>query len=116
MEKFFDSWWSVGLDFEVNIKISQETNEFEFWHTAQFSQDYKNQFGELPSETLKSRKQVIYIYCADLLTLPQPIPFYKQLVLVSYTILSLHYWVKALRTYYQSIILLIWYRINKLCT
>jgi AraC family ethanolamine operon transcriptional activator len=26
-----------------------------FWHLGQFSRDYKRQFGELPSQTLKQR-------------------------------------------------------------
>ena len=27
-----------------------------FWHMGQFGRDYKDMFGELPSETLKSKK------------------------------------------------------------
>ena len=37
--------------------IFQVASEYNFWHMGQFSKDYKNLFGELPSETL--RKQYI---------------------------------------------------------
>lgn len=37
----------------INTKINQLAHEFGFWHTAQLAVDYRNQFGELPSETLK---------------------------------------------------------------
>lgn len=33
-------------------KVSQLANEFGFWHSSQFATDYRNHFGELPSETL----------------------------------------------------------------
>ena len=36
-----------------NTKINQLACEFGFWHTAQFATDYRKQFGELPSDTLK---------------------------------------------------------------
>ena len=36
-----------------NIKISQLAIEHGFWHTPQFATDYRNHFGELPSETLR---------------------------------------------------------------
>lgn len=43
-----------------NLKINTENSsiikiasEYNFWHMGQFSKDYKNLFGELPSETLK---------------------------------------------------------------
>jgi AraC family ethanolamine operon transcriptional activator len=31
--------------------IGQMANEWGFWHMSQFAQDYRRQFGELPSET-----------------------------------------------------------------
>jgi len=39
-----------------NYNIFQVASEFNFWHMGQFTRDYKQLFGELPSETLiKSR-------------------------------------------------------------
>lgn len=35
------------------IIISDIANQNGFWHMGQFAKDYKNLFGELPSETLK---------------------------------------------------------------
>lgn len=32
--------------------ITDIANKFGFWHMGQFAKDYKNLFGELPSETL----------------------------------------------------------------
>ena len=37
-------------------KISEIANEFGFWHMGQFASDYYEQFGELPSDTLKRPK------------------------------------------------------------
>ncbi len=37
-----------------NSAIFQIVSEFNFWHMGQFSKDYKNLFGELPSETLSN--------------------------------------------------------------
>jgi transcriptional regulator GlxA family with amidase domain len=34
-------------------KISDVANRWGFWHMGQFAADYRRQFGELPSETLK---------------------------------------------------------------
>ena len=34
--------------------VFQIASEYNFWHMGQFSRDYKNLFGELPSDTLKS--------------------------------------------------------------
>jgi len=36
-----------------NTNIVQSASEYNFWHMGQFSKDYKNLFGELPSDTLK---------------------------------------------------------------
>lgn len=36
-----------------NIKISQMAIEHGFWHSPQFATDYRMQFGELPSDTLR---------------------------------------------------------------
>ena len=35
-------------------KIADLANEWGFWHMGQFAKDYKAQFGELPSDTLKT--------------------------------------------------------------
>jgi len=40
------------------MKIVQLALDLGFWHSAQFAADYKRQFGELPSQTLKKRTQV----------------------------------------------------------
>ena len=37
-----------------NSNIVQVASEFNFWHMGQFSKDYKNLFGELPSETISN--------------------------------------------------------------
>jgi len=34
-------------------KIADVANRWGFWHMGQFAADYRRQFGELPSETLK---------------------------------------------------------------
>ena len=34
-------------------KVVDLAHQFGFWHMGRFSQDYKQMFGELPSETLK---------------------------------------------------------------
>ena len=39
-----------------DIRINDLASQFGFWHTSQFSTDYKKQFGELPSDTLKKKK------------------------------------------------------------
>jgi len=36
-------------------RINKLACEYGFWHTAQFATDYRHQFGELPSETLKKQ-------------------------------------------------------------
>jgi len=36
-----------------SAKIADVANHWGFWHMGQFAADYKRQFGELPSETLK---------------------------------------------------------------
>jgi len=38
-----------------DVKISDVANDWDFWHMGQFSADYRRQFGELPSETLKNK-------------------------------------------------------------
>ena len=38
---------------ERNTSIVESASEYNFWHMGQFSKDYKNLFGELPSDTLK---------------------------------------------------------------
>lgn len=35
------------------LKVSDVANKWGFWHMGQFAQDYKQRFGELPSETIK---------------------------------------------------------------
>jgi AraC family ethanolamine operon transcriptional activator len=37
----------------ATAKVSDIANEWGFWHMGQFAADYRNQFGELPSATLK---------------------------------------------------------------
>lgn len=37
-----------------NYNIFQVASEFNFWHMGQFTRDYKNLFGELPSETIRN--------------------------------------------------------------
>lgn len=39
-----------------DTKINQLAIEHGFWHTPQFATDYRNHFGELPSDTLKGKK------------------------------------------------------------
>lgn len=41
-------------DFE-NSNIMQLASDYNFWHMGQFTRDYKNLFGELPSETIRHR-------------------------------------------------------------
>jgi AraC family ethanolamine operon transcriptional activator len=36
-------------------KITDIANDWRFWHMGQFAADYRRQFGELPSETLRSK-------------------------------------------------------------
>jgi len=43
-----------------NIKINQLAVQHGFWHTPQFTTDYRIQFGELPSETLRGKVKKIY--------------------------------------------------------
>ena len=38
---------------DSKTNIVQSASEYNFWHMGQFSKDYKNLFGELPSVTLK---------------------------------------------------------------
>jgi AraC-like DNA-binding protein len=40
-----------------SAKIADIANHWGFWHMGQFARDYRRQFGELPSETLNSRRQ-----------------------------------------------------------
>jgi len=44
-----------------NLDIFQVASEFNFWHMGQFSRDYKNLFGELPSETFNSRPKKVFV-------------------------------------------------------
>ena len=37
------------------VKIADVANRWGFWHLGQFAADYRRQFGELPSETLRRR-------------------------------------------------------------
>ena len=37
-----------------NSSIIQVASEYNFWHMGQFTKDYKNLFGELPSDTLRN--------------------------------------------------------------
>jgi AraC family ethanolamine operon transcriptional activator len=39
-------------------KIGQIANKNGFWHMGKFAADYKKQFGELPSETLKKKPKM----------------------------------------------------------
>lgn len=41
--------------FHFNGKITNLANQWGLWHMGQFAKDYRNLFGELPSETLKNR-------------------------------------------------------------
>jgi AraC family ethanolamine operon transcriptional activator len=36
--------------------VNDVANRWGFWHMGRFASDYRRQFGELPSETLKSRQ------------------------------------------------------------
>ena len=38
---------------EPDVTVSNIANNWGFWHMGQFAADYKRQFGELPSETLR---------------------------------------------------------------
>jgi len=38
-----------------NSSIFQVASDYNFWHMGQFSKDYKNLFGELPSKTIRNR-------------------------------------------------------------
>ena len=40
-------------DLEPHEAISDAANRWGFWHMGQFARDYRRQFGELPSETLR---------------------------------------------------------------
>ena len=42
-------------DFAVRGRIADVANRWGFWHMGQFAADYRRQFGELPSETLRRR-------------------------------------------------------------
>ena len=37
-----------------NTHTTDIANNYGFWHMGQFAKDYKNLFGELPSETLNN--------------------------------------------------------------
>ena len=37
----------------AGVKIVDVANRWGFWHMGQFAADYRRQFGELPSETLR---------------------------------------------------------------
>ena len=41
---------------EPPIRIADVANRWGFWHLGQFAADYRRQFGELPSETLRRRR------------------------------------------------------------
>ena len=41
-----------------HTKIRDVAGEFGFWHMGQFASDYKRHFGELPSESMRSAKQL----------------------------------------------------------
>jgi AraC-like DNA-binding protein len=38
------------------VKVADVANRWGFWHMGQFAADYRRQFGELPSETLRRRQ------------------------------------------------------------
>ena len=40
----------------ADTRISDVANRWGFWHMGSFAADYRKQFGELPSETLRSVK------------------------------------------------------------
>jgi len=40
------------------VKVADVANRWGFWHLGQFAADYRRQFGELPSETLRRRSGV----------------------------------------------------------
>jgi AraC family transcriptional regulator, ethanolamine operon transcriptional activator len=40
---------------EGAVNVQDAAARWGFWHLGQFSRDYKRQFGELPSQTLRSR-------------------------------------------------------------
>ena len=44
---------------EPDVTVSNIANNWGFWHMGQFAADYKRQFGELPSETLRRTKPAI---------------------------------------------------------
>jgi AraC-like DNA-binding protein len=46
------------LAHEPSVKISDAANKWGFWHLGQFAKDYRNWFGELPSDTSHRHKSV----------------------------------------------------------
>ena len=44
---------------EPDVTVSNIANKWGFWHMGQFAADYKRQFGELPSETLRRTNPAI---------------------------------------------------------
>ena len=43
------------LQGRADTGVADAANEWGFWHMGQFAKDYRKMFGELPSETLKTR-------------------------------------------------------------
>ena len=41
---------------DTNTRIHKVANRWGFWHMGSFAADYREQFGELPSDTLKSKQ------------------------------------------------------------
>jgi AraC family ethanolamine operon transcriptional activator len=41
------------IDADVNARIIDVADSWGFWHMSDFARIYKNEFGELPSATLK---------------------------------------------------------------
>ena len=40
----------------ADVRIADVARDWDFWHLEQFAADYRKQFGELPSETRRTRK------------------------------------------------------------
>lgn len=45
----------LGRDDPSLRKISDVANKWGFWHLGQFARDYRNWFGELPSDTYRRK-------------------------------------------------------------
>lgn len=46
-------------NFGIPLRISDVANDNGFWHMGQFASDYRQLFGELPSQTLQNRNKLV---------------------------------------------------------